>query len=477
MNMEENTISKNIRFYLLGENKDYTHKELFEGLKDLNLSSGIFLTNNQIYATDIIMVDILNKAWGETIVKSIKSHPELFLKPLLIFSDHHIEELEGIVDDEIILPVSHAALNDKIKKVHTIAQKVNSLTDISNLARKDDLKEILVLRFLYTRDSYLLAPFRNVTSSLGYSYPLIKLLLDVSAGKEVELIEGLEESLLLKGKLVDKVNLCPFCGHFHINFREVCPTCRSLHIHEEATIHHYRCAHAGRESDFREGDILRCPKCRKELRHIGVDYDKPSANIWCKECGVNFADPLIICLCISCAKTFPPEDAVPRQIKEFSLTAEGSIAAEEGTLPGLGLIDILRKEIGFYKYDVFNEIFKLETRRCTRYKYDSTIARLSIENFKDIVEGIGRSRIRELKKELADIFKSTFRTTDILTDFSDEEYLIAFTHTDTEHAKIALEKLKKKCNAVLKMELDFKYNLLELQGETEDLDAVLKKIG
>jgi GGDEF domain-containing protein len=474
--MDEKIFPQETKFYLWAEKEDGLSEEIGKKLKGISLVISDSITEGDGYAADIIMLYILSEKWGREAIRTIKTKPSLFLKPLLIFSAHPIKELREVVDEEIILPVSQITLDSKIEKLLSISHRLNELIDISEVGSQNNLKEILLLQFLYTRDDYLLNPIRNLASSLGYSYPLAQLLLDTAPGTEVELIEGLEENLLLKGKLVDKINLCPFCEHYQINFREVCPNCRSLNIKEESTIHHFRCAYVGREKEFRDGFVLRCPKCRKEIRHIGVDYDKPSEDLWCDDCGSNFSEPLVQCLCLHCAQTFSPEDTLLKLIKSFSLTPEGYRAAAEGILPSTSLMNILRKEIGFYTFEVFKELFRLEVLRCNRYQYDSTLVHLKIKNFREIIEQESISRARELRKEIAAVFKDTFRETDILTDISDNENLIIFTHTELEGTQIAIERLKERLNTLFKKKLDCEHSLLALQGETGDLESIWEKM-
>ncbi|HHT9120394.1 MAG TPA: diguanylate cyclase [Candidatus Hypogeohydataceae bacterium YC41] len=474
--MDESAVYTGVRFYLLAQEKENIPEEVLGNLSSVSLVIGDLITDQELCSAEVIMLYVMDEKWGKETVKAIRTQPNLFLKPLLIISERRVEELKEVADEEIVLPVSKFALSSSLEKILHISKKVTGLVGVSELVSESRIKEILLLRFLYTRNGYLLKPVRNLASSLGYSYPLVQLLLDVLPGNEVGLIEGLEETLMLKGELLDKVNLCPFCGHFQINFREVCPDCHSMKIEEEATIHHYRCAYVGKEKEFREGSELRCPKCRKELRHIGVDYERPIENFWCSACGSNFSEGIVECLCLNCGKIFSPENVPIKQIREYSLTPEGQQAAEKGILPGLGLMDILRKEIGFYKLEVFKELLGLEVLRCRRYKYSSTLVRVHITNFKDINAEWGVAHAQEVSREFSTFLERTFRETDVLTDISADEFLVIFTHTDVEKAKIALDRLKAMSSSLFKRKLDLEYYFLDLGAETGDAEAILERI-
>ncbi|MFQ5638295.1 MAG: hypothetical protein ACE5IR_09925 [bacterium] len=398
-------------------------------------------------------------------LKSIKSQPKHFLKPLFLIYERPVYDLVNLVDDSIVWPVSPVTLSERIEKLFTISDKLNELAEIPASIGDISLRKILVLRYLYTRDSMALRPQRNFLSSVGYTFPLAQILFKVDSGKEVEPIEELNDSQLLTSKLVDKVNVCPFCEHTQINFRELCPNCRSLNISEETTIHHFRCSYVGRESEFREGFTLRCPKCSKELRHIGVDYDKPSEVLWCHDCNHNFSEPLLSCFCLVCAKTFAPEDAFLKHINEYTLSQEGFRAAEEGVLPGFGLINILKKELGFYKHEVFREYLRIEIARCRRYKYSSTLAKFNLKSASQALDNVSLRYSRKLRNDFAALITKTFRTTDLLTDLRNGEILIIFTHTDCDKAKIAFTRLNESIAQLLDKKVDSEYALFDLAKE------------
>jgi hypothetical protein len=333
-------------------------------------------------------------------------------------------------------------------------------------------RKVMVLRYLYSRPDVVLKPSRNFQSSVGYSYPLLQLLFAVDAGTEVSFVQSLEEAQLLNTKLVDKINVCPHCQHTQINFRELCPECRSLNINEETTIHHFKCAYVGKESQFWRGTKLNCPKCSGDLKHIGVDYDKPASVLWCNDCNHNFSDPLLSCFCLVCGSSFAPEDAFIKQINECSLSQEGYRAAEEGALPGYGLINILKKELGFYKSEVFMEYLRLETSRCRRYGYHSTFGKMNLATANELVRQNVLRFSRKFRNDFASLVNETFRTTDLFTDMPNGEVLVLFTNTDVENAKTAFSRLHSNLSSLLDQDVELEYNLFDLTTESNELETV-----
>ncbi len=124
-------------------------------------------------------------------------------------------------------------------------------------------------------------------------------------------------------RFIDKIHVCPVCHQSHLLFFESCPKCGSSDIREEPVLHHFRCANVSPENTYQWDGELRCPKCHHTLRHIGVDYDKPSSIFTCKQCDETFMYPDMRVLCPESRRTWTPDDLVPIDVKEYEFTPEG----------------------------------------------------------------------------------------------------------------------------------------------------------
>jgi len=433
-----------------------------------------FVITEDFEHADVLIVYAKNPEWGWNTVKTLRSQSTFFLKSILLISEANMVNMAELVDAELATTDSETVLLQQLKKVFAVAERVLKLPDIPEALGEMNLKKIMLLRFLHTRPGFILKPLRNYHASVGYSYPLVQLLFKEEAGREIRQIQELFEAQLLTSTLVDKINVCPYCEHAQINYRELCPHCRSLNINEETTIHHFRCAYVGRESEFKKALNLTCPKCSRELKHIGVDYDKPSEVLWCNECQHNFSEPLLSCFCLVCGKTFSPEDAFIKEISDLSLSREGIRAAEEGVLPGFGIINILKKELGFYKHEVFMEFLRIESHRCRRYNYNSTVSKI---DFMPVHEAIGSNSLkhsRKLRANFAAILNETFRATDLFTDLRNGEIVTLFTNTNVENTKIAFSRLNRSLNDLLKTNIELRYTLSDLAVEPESVETLME---
>lgn len=146
-------------------------------------------------------------------------------------------------------------------------------------------------------------------------------------------LNSLAQSGYLNATLADAAHACPNCGSFQILLRDACPSCGSVAIGEEAMIHHFSCGHQDRESRFeREGRLYICPKCRQELRSIGLDYDKPGLISHCRDCGFTGEETAVRGRCLSCSATFAAEDSSRVPLYDYALSERGVDAVFSGVL-------------------------------------------------------------------------------------------------------------------------------------------------
>lgn len=141
-----------------------------------------------------------------------------------------------------------------------------------------------------------------------------------SAPLSTDAAEALENRGLLTKEFFDRVHVCGKCSSSRLNAREECPSCRSANLRSESLIHHFRCAHQAPQSQFVSGDTLRCPKCSREVRHYGSDYDKPGKVVCCEDCGAINSDPAVGFVCFDCGAHSDGNAIETRGIYSFQLT-------------------------------------------------------------------------------------------------------------------------------------------------------------
>ena len=163
----------------------------------------------------------------------------------------------------------------------------------------------------------------------GHFYPAVAKILGRTA-MDHECLEKLAAVGILAREVANRVRLCPECDDSRLNFRETCPKCGSMGILQEEMVTHFACAFSGPLQQFRRGGDLVCPKCQQHLRHIGVDYEKPSKLFTCFSCDFVFRDPSVEAQCLRCNCVCTPGQTIERAIYRFMVTP----LAEQAVLDG-----------------------------------------------------------------------------------------------------------------------------------------------
>jgi len=165
----------------------------------------------------------------------------------------------------------------------------------------------------------------------GYRYPIVESIVGQS---EVEdFLKRLFEAGVLKRKLYDKVFYCPQCGSSNVSIRYCCPYCRSFDLKKSLLVEHVICGYIDTEERFQVEGRFACPKCRKGLTKLDVDYRK--AGVWCtcNQCTKSFDVPVASHFCRDCHKTFDFEEVLCKDVYSYSFSLDaGKGAAYERVL-------------------------------------------------------------------------------------------------------------------------------------------------
>jgi len=114
-----------------------------------------------------------------------------------------------------------------------------------------------------------------------------------SAGKIVQLDEKREIS-------------CSQCDSVKIAQTFSCPTCKKNNFNIAKLIEHFSCSNFTEEKTYVDGI---CPKCKKEIKAVGVDYRTITGRYICNNCGDIFTELSTTFLCLKCESRFTIDDA------------------------------------------------------------------------------------------------------------------------------------------------------------------------
>lgn len=263
-----------------------------------------------------------------------------------------------VIDGYAASPTSPSVTN----KIEQIYQNIQEMGIVHQVGWVDTKEAVLIhsFRFIISRKKFKMTPLLSEGSTSGYIIPFMEVLeragiLDISLRRIFQL-KLIELGYMRRTRFLNKVYLCPKCQHSHILFVEVCPNCKTSDIQSQSVIHHFRCANVSPEDTYMVDGMLKCPKCGKYLRHIGVDYDRPTDIYICNSCTHHFITPDMNAICARCKETFNTAQLVPYDIYEFELTAKGihAFASNEAYLT-------LQKdiEVGISSYENFADSLRI----------------------------------------------------------------------------------------------------------------------
>jgi GGDEF domain-containing protein len=214
---------------------------------------------------------------------------------------------------------------------------------------------------------------------------------------------------------------------------------------------------------------MECPKCKRILKHIGVDYDKPSVMYTCQQCDHEFQDPHIKAKCHDCGADTRVERLVKRQIKKYKLTKLGRDAATGKyniNLKGFDeLSDIINDEY-------FIRLLKNEIGRKKVANFDSTVAALQMSNLTDLYQVIGEQGQKELIIELFELLNSELHSSDAVIFKDRITTLFLFTEKDLEESQSLIGKYKDRLSELIKdnfdgFEVTFEEALMHIEEDKE----------
>ena len=127
--------------------------------------------------------------------------------------------------------------------------------------------------------------------------------------KKEEALEHLNQ-LKDQGKIVSLNDIkeisCSSCDSVKIGQTFHCPSCNSSNFKQGTLIEHYKCGNISTDDSYKNNI---CPKCRKEIKTLGVDYKILKNYYVCSDCENKFPDPTLEYICLKCNNKFKLDDA------------------------------------------------------------------------------------------------------------------------------------------------------------------------
>jgi len=422
------------------EKKD--NKIEFENLLFYTLDSNASLKIDHLMGFDAIIVDSRDVEFARFIIKRICTHynPEFYLKPIFLINYKESKDpFLNYLHDGIVYSY------DQIKEIAEVVKQIFFKTtqlDFQLIPSFEAQTMKKVLNFMYTRDLKTLKPFVDLNSIIGYTFPEISVHFDNSEEAQVlEVLEWAEREGLIWPDFQERIYLCNHCSSGFLSYREVCPHCNSSNSKSEDLVHHFPCAFIGPISDFKNAidNTLTCPKCNKDLRHIGVDYDKPAIIHHCNSCDNNFQDFFVKAKCISCSQDVEVQYLIPKSINVYKLTKKGRSAATNGFLSsGQEVEDIF----GTINMSTFKIMLHYELERVKANPSQKTsIALVNFENIFELYNKIGKKAEKNLLEDLVNMIRENIKPSDFIAFENSSTLYLGLINADAMKAEQQLIEL------------------------------------
>ena len=333
-----------------------------------------------------------------------------------------------------------------------------------------------MLAYLHSRQG-LASPIKSRKSNIGYYYPAFQLWYGDRSSELILDLEAAKDKGLLDKSFADHIHLCGSCHGNYLNFQETCPSCHSHDIQINDMIHHFVCAHVAPESDFVKDDHLECPKCNKALRHIGIDYDKPSSIFTCNSCSNEFQNPRMQAVCFDCEQVSPLAKLKQVTIGNYSLTAKGEsrlleyqTSAKPTVDPGL---PDLQQGVPLY---LFRMLLNQELKRIKNYQSAGTLAKIELDPA--LFRGQNAKMQQRIMAEIQQVIQSYLLEADVISERSNEQLYLLLPNTSPSEAE-RLKCIENNLCMLLGDNLTPEKQAITIEAkglkETDDMDQLLNR--
>ena len=135
----------------------------------------------------------------------------------------------------------------------------------------------------------------------GFSYDELE---SFNLKEQINFFEALEKAgVAVSTQALFTILKCDKCSYPYFSIKYVCTFCRSSSITRGTAIEHDSCGNVDFDYKYVASDgKLKCDKCQKELKALGVDYSKIGYFYKCQECNAMLPEVEQLYGCLHCGK-------------------------------------------------------------------------------------------------------------------------------------------------------------------------------
>ncbi len=387
-----------------------------------------------------VLIEYMDELAVRRTLDTIRHHRDMRVALIPIFLSNGVdsETISSLVDG--VLSFGRFTLQDQ-KRMQEIGRRVRRLdlgwSVFTDIGTANTYRNLL---YFVTRGRMLTSLMKSPTQHDGYFMPMIDKLMPFHERIiQVEAFDNLVRNEIVRPEFKDQVYICPECQHAHLLIRESCPKCKSLRIQSQELVHHFSCAHVAPIGNFLRNEVLdrrlECPKCNKNLKHIGVDYDKPSEIFVCGDCQSQFQQSYMLARCCHCDSESGVDLLQKRTIMQYRLL----VSAEEfcrflsqthrpntGSVQGLGMAN-------GHEASTAHRPTITSTGASNGNQIEERIYSLTIENLGEVVNILGKKRTDEMILEITEVIRASI-TSDDFVEWHAPSFTFSQRHRTSEMA-------------------------------------------
>jgi hypothetical protein len=168
---------------------------------------------------------------------------------------------------------------------------------------------------------------------------------DHDFARQVDILKTLQVLGIVREEPFDYIRKCSRCDHHGMLVKVACPACGSTNTDQGKVIEHLPCGNIDLESRFQtaEGGLV-CPKCKKKLKAIGVDYVKPGSYCSCLSCKTLSPEGKMQFICLNCGSSLAKEEMKLEPLAAYTVDQEAvaKYLDKTGFQFHLSVVDALR---------------------------------------------------------------------------------------------------------------------------------------
>jgi hypothetical protein len=306
---------------------------------------------------------------------------------------------------------------------------------------------LALVRYLYLRPLAAMSPVRDAAAHQAYRFPLLEAFVDGET-PEILLDTLRARGWIEQAHLVDRLRCCERCRSVHLNYLDVCPGCQSLNIEEKIYIHCFTCSHLAPQEKFLRQGALACPNCQARLRHVGVDYNRPLEQMYCRDCAMAFTDAKVVARCLGCGCEHDPERLSVLNVGTYALTDSGRQAARLG-IEGGATVPMSLQPRGMTT-EAFIELADWMMSLARRHEgTELVLIGLSFYADRELELLLGEGGTHRLAQVFLGRLRELMRDTDVMVQVNDHLLWMMLPQTNQAGGEVMLEKISRLAGKVV----------------------------